>query len=77
MHPVLILLLASETAVSKAASSGLQQPAEVTASLIQRGRKMLLGKKLTLTHAAWISYPGELCDLLPQDRTQGQITVIL
>lgn len=34
MHPVLILLLASETAVSKAASSGLQQPAEVTASLI-------------------------------------------
>lgn len=38
---------------------------------------MLLGKKLTLTHAAWISYSWELCDLLPQDRTQGQITVIL
>lgn len=34
VHPVLLSLLASEIAVSKAASSGLQQPAEVTASLI-------------------------------------------
>ena len=33
---------------------------------------MLLGKKLTLTHVAWISYSWEPYDLLPQDRTHGK-----
>lgn len=32
---------------------------------------MMLKKKLTLTHAAWIFYSWEPHDLLPQNRTQG------